>query len=205
LWEVPRSRIEVLFRAGQADVLLAATRSAERDRAGQFLALMQTRPGLLTLDTPAASIRSLADLVARPDIGVVAVRGFDYGPGYDAMLRQLEARQRLRYAKDPREALRLLAAGIGKATIMPPTALYGAALGDARTAPLAGRVRSVALEDMPWSPSGVYLSAALPQPDRSALAAALAQPARRAALLDAYRRRYPAELMAVSTRALPSP
>jgi polar amino acid transport system substrate-binding protein len=205
LWEVPRSRIEVLFRAGQADVLLAATHSDARDAAGQFVPLMQTRPGLLSLDTPVPAVRTLADVVARPALGLVAVRGFDYGPGYDVLLRTLAAAQRLRYAKDPREALRLLAAGSGSATIMPPTALYGAALGDPRTAQLAARIRSAALDDLPWTPSGVYVSAALPGPDRAALAAALSDPARRASLLAAYRRRYPAELMAMSTRPLPPP
>src|SRR5690242_6630543 len=47
---VPRARLEFMFEHGEADLMLAATRSDARDQYGQFIPLVRTRAVMVSLD-----------------------------------------------------------------------------------------------------------------------------------------------------------
>ncbi|MGZ3184211.1 MAG: substrate-binding periplasmic protein [Telluria sp.] len=200
---VPRARVEVMFEQGSADMLLAATHSERRDEFGQFVPLLQTRAVLLSLDGPRPAIHSIAELLAQRSLRLAVVRGFDYGPAYRGLVEQLTQQKRIYLQKDPLEIARMLKAGMVDATIMPASALYGAAIGDARVSDIAARLRFEPLDELPWTQAGVYLSLrALTPADRQTLDAALTAAAKGQALLQAYRRYYPAYLVAAGTRPL---
>lgn len=199
---VPRARLEFMFAQGDADVLLASTQSESRDQSGTFIPLVRTRAVMVSLNGPRPAIRSLAELIATPGVRVAVVRGFDYGPAYQSAIEQLEKQNRLFFEKDPLEIARLLKAKMADVTIMPASALYGAAVADNRVSDIATNLRIEPLEELPWSFGGMYLSRRIPEADRKALEQAIHQANRNQALLNAYRRYYPAELVAAGTRAL---
>lgn len=199
---VPRARLEFMFEKGEADVMLAATRSEKRDQSGHFIPLVQSRAVMVSLGGSRPAIHSLAELIAMPGLRVAVVRGYDYGPAYQRAVEQLERQNRLFQEKDPLEIARLLKGKMVDATIMPASTLYGAAVVDSRVADIATRLRIEPLEEMPWHLGGLYLSHKLPEADRAALEKAIQAANRNHALLNAYRRYYPAELVAATTRAL---
>jgi polar amino acid transport system substrate-binding protein len=201
--EVPRARLEMLFELGEADMLLAATQSEHRDQFGQFVPLIKTRAALVSIDSQHAPLASLAEVLAHKQISVALVRGFDYGPAYRALSEQLKAEDRLVLAKDPLDVARMLKAGIATATIMPPSALYGAASNDPRTADIAGRLRVEPMDELPWGLAGVYLSRkSLSPQDRAVLEEGLQAAARSGALYKAYKHYYPAAIFEASSHPL---
>jgi polar amino acid transport system substrate-binding protein len=200
---VPRARLELMFEQGQADMLVAATQSARRDQFGLFIPLVNSRATLVTVGPKRAPIATMDQLLARRELRVALVRGFDYGPDYLDLVKKLAAQGRLILEPDPTAVARLMQAGIVDATIMPPTAIIGAAQGDPRLDGLAARLHSEALDELPWRKSGVYLSnAALSIEDRAALEQWLSQAGKSGALWKAYQRYYPPALLAESTRPL---
>lgn len=199
---VPRARLEFMFEQGEADVMLAATRSDKRDQSGHFIPLVQSRAVMVSLDGSRPAIHSLADLIATPGLRVAVVRGFDYGPAYQRAVDQLSRQHRLFLEKDPLEIARMLKAKMVDATIMPASALYGAAVADSRVSDIATRLRIEPLEELPWHLGGLYLSRRLPEADQAILEKAILAANRNHALLNAYRQYYPAELVAAGTRAL---
>lgn len=200
---VPRARLEAMFEQGTADILVAATHAEHRDQFGQFIPLVQTRAMLVSLESARSPIHSIEELLAFPALKVALVRGFDYGPAYLGMIEKLRLQGRVSFEKDPLEVARLLKAHIVDVTIMPASALYGAAVGDPRVSDIANRLRAEPLDDLPWAPAGVYLSLrSLNDADRKTLEAALREASRGQRLFQAYRRYYPAHLVALGTRAL---
>ncbi|TFW22763.1 transporter substrate-binding domain-containing protein [Massilia arenosa] len=201
--EVPRARLEMMFEQGHADMLLAATHAERRDKYGQFVPLIQTRAVLMSLDHQRAPIKTMAELAARPELKLVLVRGFDYGPAYNALSRRLQAAHRLVLAKDPLEVARMLQSRIADVTIMPASGLYGAAKADPRTASIAEQFRVEPLEELPWGLAGVYLSTqSLTADDRAVLESGLNAAAKAGALYHAYKGFYPANIFAFSSRPL---
>lgn len=201
--EVPRARLEMMFEQGHADMLLAATHAERRDKFGQFVALIQTRATLVSLDPKHPPIHTMAELLARPDLKLALVRGFDYGPAYNKLSERLQAEGRLILARDPLEIARMLKAGIANFTILPASGIWGAAKADPRTADIADAFRVEPLEELPWIPAGVYLSLqSLSESDRAVLEAGLNAAAKSGALYHAYKNLYPATLFVLGSRPL---
>lgn len=203
---VPRARIEAMFENGSADMLIAAIRSEQRDRSGLFVPLLETRPTLVSLAGARPAIASMEQLLARRELRVALVRGFDYGDAYRGLSAKLAAQGRLYLEPDPLSVARLLHGGMADVTIMPPTAVLGAIRGDPRVEGMAARLRSEPLKELPWLSSGIYLSArSLGAGDRRALEKALIAARKSGALMQAYRRHYPSAMLAESTRAYQGP
>ena len=199
---VPRARLEFMYEHGEADLLLAATRTDSRDQFGRFIPLVRTRAVMVSLESERPAIHSLAELVATPGLRLALVRGFDYGPAYRAAIEQLQRQGRVFLEKDPQEIARILKAKMADATIMPASALYGAAVEDKRVSDIADKLRIEPLDELPWSYGGLYLSNKIAPADREILDKAIQEANRNQAMLNAYRRYYPPELVAATTRAL---
>lgn len=167
---VPRVRQETMFASGQADVLVAATEIPRRGRHGIFIPMFETRPAMISVDSARPRLRSIDQLLARRELRVALVRGFDYGDAYRAMLATLQAQGRVYLQPDPQTVARMLADSMADVTIMPASVFIAGAGDDARTAGLVRRLRVEPLTELPWIRSGIYLSrTSLRADDRSML------------------------------------
>jgi polar amino acid transport system substrate-binding protein len=199
--EVPRARLEAMFEAGQADLLIPASGTPLRDRHGWFIPLLGSRPTLISVAGARAPVTSMHALLARRELRVALVRGYDYGDAYQALAAELNRQGRLFLEVDALSVARLLQSGAADATIMSPTILSGAIEGDARVHGLNQRLRLEPLPELPWGLTGAYISRKSVQPeDLAALRALLEQAARSGALMDGFRRHHGADILAASIR-----
>lgn len=189
---VPRARVEAMFAAGSADVLVPATRTTQRDLHGDFIPMMKARAMLISLASDRAPIESLADLAERRELRVAVVRGFDYGEPYLELLKTLRAQRRLVMEADTASVVRTLERSLADVTIMAPSILAGTLLQDSRTRPLLDRLRLEAMAELNWTDSGIYLSRHLPAKEREILTDALERNARAGTVWKAVQKHYPA-------------
>jgi polar amino acid transport system substrate-binding protein len=197
----PRARVEALFEAGQADVLVGATRSQRRDQLGYFSPMMESRATVLSFGKPTPPVASLSDLEKRRDLRVALVRGQEYGPAFDALTKRLLAQKRLVYGADPVAVARMLDAGIVDVTIMAPIAFAGLLGTDPRYAPLIERIRIDPVDELPWSATGAYISKeTVGAADRAVLEALFAELARNGWLLENMKHTYPPNVLRESVR-----
>lgn len=189
---VPRARVEAMFAAGSADVLVPATRTTQRDLHGDFIPMMKARAMLISLASDRAPIESLADLAERRELRVAVVRGFDYGEPYLELLKTLRAQRRLVVEADTASVVRTLERSLADVTIMAPSILAGTLLQDSRTRPLLDRLRLEAMAELNWMDSGIYLSRHLPAKEREILTDALERNARAGTVWKAVQKHYPA-------------
>lgn len=201
---VPRVRIETMFANGQADMLLAATEVERRGQHGTFVPVFETRPSLMTMSGVAgAPMRSIADLLARRELRVVLVRGYDYGAAYRRMIATLEAQGRVYFQPDPQTATRMLSSSMADVTIMPAGVFLAGTREDSRTGDLAQRIRVEQLPELPWIRSGVYLSrTALAAADRALLERAIANAVKSGLWWQTMKRYYPGDVLTGSTRPI---
>ncbi|MBC3933752.1 hypothetical protein H8K47_00135 [Undibacterium sp. CY7W] len=155
---VPRARQEALFEAGQSDLLIPAVRTQKRDQSGTFIPLIQNRPMLISLRHSGAALSRLTEIFLVKDAKVVLVRGFDYGPAYQAFARKLEAQGKLMFEADVFSVARTLKSGAARYTIMEPSVIAGAIEADMRLSELHDQLNFEAVPELPWSENGVYLS-----------------------------------------------
>jgi polar amino acid transport system substrate-binding protein len=197
---VPRARLEAMFQAGTADLLLPAPRTEQRDRHGVFVPLIQARAAVISMEGKLPRVLSLADLKKLP-LRVAVVRGFDYGKDYERFLADMQGTERLFVEVNPVAVARLLQAGIADVTIMTPTVLAGAILGDSRVSGMIERLHIDPVDELGWVESGVYVSkTSLSEADRRALLGALSAPSLSKVIWDSYKRHYPPAILAGSLR-----
>jgi polar amino acid transport system substrate-binding protein len=199
---VPRARLELMFETGKADLLMTSTRTARRDKYGVFVPLIVSRATLVSIDARRAPIHNMQEMLARRELRVALVRGFDYGPTYHTLAAKLSEQGRVAWAKEPVEVARMLMAGMADMTIMPPSALVGAASLDARIASIRDKVRVEPLDELPWARSGMYISRALPEQDRLLLEKALTDAGKSGALYKSLQRLYPPAVLSQATKPL---
>lgn len=201
---VARMRLEAMFQNGTADLLIASNQVPARDRYGYFLPVVETRATLISVRSERAPVRSMQELAARSELRVALVRGYDFGPAYQALSRDLAAQGRLYLQPTPRPVARMLAEGLADVTIMTGIAFVGGLYGDARSEIIADKLRSEPLDDLPWMRSGIYLSKkSLSAADRKLLEHALNEAVRDGTWWRALQRHYAADLLNDSTRQLP--
>ncbi len=189
---VPRARLEAMFESGHADVLIPASRTQRRDKWGFFVPLIYSRATVISLGGERAPVRSLQDLRERRQLRVALVRGFDFGEPYQALVKDLRAQGRLSFDVDAVGVARMLNGGLADVTIMAPSIFVGALHGDERVRFLIDRVRYEALDELPWSDSGAYISkTAVSEQDRAVLAEALDRAAKSGAVWKAFQSYYP--------------
>lgn len=201
--KVPRARLQSMFDAGQADILVPASATPGRDAVGEFVPLIQVRASLLTLEAEAAVPRSLAELLAQPDYKLAVVRGFSFGPAYESTIATLRQKGRLVEEADPAGVARALRQGLAQATVMTSSILVGTLVIEAELNPLLKRLRVEPLEELGWHFSGLYLSKrSLGEADRRTLRLALGQVARGGRVWQLFNEAHPPGSLGVSIRPL---
>lgn len=198
---VPRARLDVLFESGRADLLIPASRSPARDELGLFVPLVYSRATLISVASERPAAKTAQDLLSRRDIKVGLVRGFDFGPGYQALVRELAEQGRVVQEVDAASVGRLMQSGAVDMTIMAPSILVGALLGEPKVAGLVPRLRYEAIEELPWGDSGAYISKHLNEADTNTLREALERSSKSGAVWKAFLRYYPANALTGSIRA----
>jgi polar amino acid transport system substrate-binding protein len=199
---VPRARLELLFESGRADLLIPASRSAARDEVGTFVPLIYSRATLISVASDRLAIRNAQDLLDRRDIRVGVVRGFDFGPAYQALIKELTQQGRVVQDVDAASIARILQADTIDMTIMAPSILVGAMQADPKAAGLLEKLRSQPIEELPWGDSGAYISkSALNDADKTALRELLERAGKSGAVWKAFQRFYPANVLTGSIRA----
>lgn len=200
---VPRARLDVMYEAGRADLLIPASRSPRRDQHGLFVPLVYSRSMLISLASDRPPVRSAQELLERKDIRLALVRGFDFGPAYMRLVKALTQQGRVVLDTDVPSVARLLQAGSADMTIMAPSILLGALQGEPKTAGLVDRLRYEPIDELPWGDSGAYISvkSSLSAADRDALRELLERAASSGTVWKAFQRHYPANALAGSIKA----
>lgn len=189
---VPRARQEVMFETGKADLLIPASRTPRRDEHGLFVPLIYNRATLISMASDRPPLRSLQELLERRELRVALVRGYDYGDAYQEAVRQLGRQGRLTLDVDANSIARKLAADMADVTIMAPSILVGAMVGDARVEQLTDRLRYEPVPELPWGDSGAYISkTAVSAEDRAVLRELLEGATKSGAIWKAFLRYYP--------------
>ncbi|MES2298430.1 MAG: transporter substrate-binding domain-containing protein [Pseudomonadota bacterium] len=198
---VPRARQEALFATAKADLLVPATRTPRRDALGYFVPVISTRATLISIDAKRAAIHTMGELREQKSLRIALVRGFDYGPAYQALVQELTAQGRLYLEPDAIAVARLINGGMADATIMAPMIFAGAVQDDGRVEAMLAKMRIEAVEELPWTESGLYISrSSVSKKDRAALEAMLAAAVKSGAAWDAYKRFYSPDVLNLSVR-----
>ncbi|MFG6415354.1 substrate-binding periplasmic protein [Roseateles sp. DC23W] len=204
LRKVPRARLQTMFDAGQADILIPASATPARDATAEFVPLIQVRVSLLTLDGDAPVPRSLAEMLAQPDYKLAVVRGFSFGAAYDEAIAALRQRNRLIEEPDPSGVTRALRQGLAHGTVMAASILVGTLVNEPELTPLLKRLRVEPLDEMAWSASGLYLSRrSLDEAERRTLRTAFVHVARSGRVWQLFNDHHPPGSLGVSIRPLP--
>jgi polar amino acid transport system substrate-binding protein len=198
---VPRARQEAMFEAGKSHLLLPAVRTPRRDQHGYFVPVIGTRATLMSVDGARAPVRSIRELLARKELRVVLVRGFDYGTVYLDLIEQLSAQGRLLLEKDGAAVARVLDAGFADVTLMAPTIFASAIADDKRFAWMMPKLRIEPLDELPWGESGIYISKQMVgADDRATLQNLLASAVKSGAVYETLKRHYPPAVLAGGVR-----
>ena len=198
---VPRARLELLFEAGKADILIPASKTPRRDELGVFVPLTESRAALISLHSGRAPIKTLKDLIDAHDIRVALVRGYDYGPPYTELIAELTRQGRLQLESDPLSVARLMKNGAAQATVMAPTILAGTLAEDERVRDLKGRLRYESMDELPWLGNGLYLSkTALSDADRQALLEFFERIAKSGAVWKGFQQVYTPDVLSVGIK-----
>lgn len=198
---VPKSRQEALFEGGQADLLLTAVRTPKRDQFGSFVPLVQLRATLISIEAGQGAISSSQELIARTQVKLLAVRGFDYGVAYQRVLEDMQQQGRLVFETDAISVARVMKSNPQYVTIMAPTIFAGMLQTDSRLTELIGKVRYEKLEELPWTESGIYISnKSLGGVDRQTLRQHMEKLANSDAIWKAYQQYYTADVVRIGLR-----
>jgi polar amino acid transport system substrate-binding protein len=199
---VPRARAGYMFLdSGEADLLLPASRSAERDAVADYVPMMKLRMALVSTRRHPVAADSVRQLVEGGAWRGVAVRGHVFGDQYNALMRGLEQRGRITYVSAPVLVARMLKAGRADFTVVAPPIFLASLSEDRELDGFAGEVRFTGLDGLPPTDSGVYVSRSrLAARDRAVLHQLLRQAAH-GVLWKWYRHYYPPEMAAY---AIPS-
>ncbi|GJI91706.1 hypothetical protein RugamoR1_48690 [Rugamonas sp. R1(2021)] len=198
---IPRARISYMFlQSGEADLLLPASRSDERDSQADFVPMMKLKMALISNKNGPVRAASVAELLAHPDWRGVVVRSYVFGNEYNALMEQLEAQRRVSYAAAPLMVARMMKAGRADFTVVAPTIFLTSLNEDPEMAGFAGQVRFSALDGLPPTDSGIYVSRrSLSKADQAQLHQLLRQAAQ-GTLWKWFQHYYPAHIAAFAIR-----
>ncbi|MRX10242.1 transporter substrate-binding domain-containing protein [Pseudoduganella sp. FT25W] len=197
---VPRARQVAMFKSGTADLLAPASRTADRDQIGTFIPMINHRAMLISVKSSRAPIANAQELLARRELRVAVVRGFDYGEQYSALIEELQKQGRLFVEVDVIGVARLLNMGSADLTIMGPSLMAGAIRRDHRVQGLQEKLRTEAIPELPWRQSGAYLSNALKPEDFAILRDALEKAGKSNHVMEGYLHYFRPEVLTDSVR-----
>jgi polar amino acid transport system substrate-binding protein len=155
---VPRARAHLmLFDLHQSDILLPASQTLERDQKAQFVHFLNLTPNLVTLKSMPDSVGNIRSLVKNTKWRAAMVRSYSWGNEYDALVRELDTEKRIDYVNDLETIGRILRLGRADFSILPASLLFSA-LQDGKSNVAYGEFRFTALEGLPRSMVGAYMS-----------------------------------------------
>lgn len=157
---MPRARAHAMFKAGQVDIIAAATKSAERDASGDFVQTHGVRAMLVSLRGRDLSPMTIAALLSG-DLRVDTLRGYYFGAAYAALTESPAFRHRVDVSPDPATVVRKLVAGRTDVALLAPAVLIDAAEQEG----ILQSLRVTELVGMDAVPSGVYLGKSLTPAD----------------------------------------
>lgn len=156
---VPRARLNRMFELGQADLMIPAARTPERDAVGLFVPLLRTRPAFLSLrQRELPPLTSLGVLLARRELRVAVVRGHEYDARYRQAVEVFHRQGRLVQEPDAASVARALQQGLADLTILLPTTFYGTLMVDEARRSDVELFRVHQVEEFDWIALGAYLS-----------------------------------------------
>lgn len=200
---VPRARLEAMFESGAADLLFPSNKTTRRDELGVFVPLIKNRASLISIATNQFNIKSLQDLIAHKQSHLILVRGYDFGPAYQDLVAELTKQGRVFLDADVVSVARMLKTSDKYLTIMAPNTFLGAIHGDPRIQDLVGKLSFTAIDGLPWSETGVYISkTSLNENDRLTLQTGLNRYAKSGAILKKFQQYFPADALKESLRPL---
>ena len=203
---VPKSRQENMFENAQADLLITAAKTSRRDQFGIFVPLVQLRASLISIEHGQPSIQSLKDLLQHSQLKLAVVRGFDYGPTYQAIIDDMQKSGRLQVENDTVSIARTMRNNPNYVTIMAPTIFAGAIQTERKLNDLNGRIRYEKLEELPWTESGIYISTlSLNEADRNLLKVTMEKLTSGESIWKAYQQYYSSEVIKLGLRPRESP
>lgn len=124
-WEVvPRARGLHYFQTGIVD-LMYAVQTDERDRAGDFITLVEFYPSLIVLKSQLES-NTLSEILDQDNLFFNFVRGYDYGPQYHELIEKLKQKKQMEEVADVETIVRKMRVGRVHATVMAGTLLLQA-------------------------------------------------------------------------------
>ncbi|MES2262406.1 MAG: transporter substrate-binding domain-containing protein [Pseudomonadota bacterium] len=193
---MPRARMSYQFlESGEADLMIPASRSAERDLRADFVPLMTLKVTLISLKEKNIAAASVKDVLAQRQLRGVVVRSYVFGDEYNALVRQLEIEHRIDYANDLATVGRMLKAGRADFTVMAPLIFLSTLSADPAMDALREGLRFHELAGLPATESGAYVSKrSLSEPDRAALHALLVA-AGKGPLSRYFQQYYPPEML----------
>lgn len=198
---VPRARLEIMFKAGTADLLLPSTRTPQRDELGQLIPLIKSRATIISLSSDRPAITSAQDILLRKDLRLVLVRGFDFGPAYRALVEEMTQQGRVILEADVVSVARMLKMSNNYISIMAPSIIVGAIKDDARVQNLHDKFKFEPIDELPWDDAGIYISnTSLDKADREYLQNALSRAAKSGVAWQSFKRYYSADLVKISIR-----
>jgi len=181
--DVSAARADALVGAGEIDILPGA-RTPERDADGRFVPLLSDRLVLISRSDEHLRIGSAEALVAS-GVSIDIVRGYDFGPAYQALLVAMARNGRVIEDVSLETIARRMAAGRSDAALMTAPPFVDAAL----AAGLADQLQVTLLDGLPPVEGGVYLVERVLAPaDAKLLDRAIREGVRRGEFLDFYRR-----------------
>ncbi|MDY7539595.1 transporter substrate-binding domain-containing protein [Undibacterium sp. 5I1] len=199
--DVPRSRLEVLFNTGKADLLIPASRTPARDKYGIFIPLVFNRATIISIDINRPVIKTAQELLDRKELKVVLVRGYDYGDAYQALVKELNKQGRVVLEADPVSVARMLKANTTHITIMAPSIFVGAIKDNDRAKDILDKLRYEPIEELPWGDSGVYISkSSLSEEDKASLKDLLQRAEKSGAVWKSFQNHYDADILKESIR-----
>ena len=163
-----RARAELMFRNGDADLLVGATQQTAREPWGTYEPMVRVEWVLVSsMGRPLP--RTAEELASMTGIRFNAVRGYNYGLGYGEMLRRLDTQRKLEMVSSPETVAKKMLAGRADFTFMPSNTFSGALDRLDVEQYRREQFQYTRLEGIPASTSGVYLSRQLTEADGAIL------------------------------------
>lgn len=193
---VPRARLSFMFlNSGEADLLLPASRSAERDKQAIFVSMMTLKMALISLKQREIKTSSVKELLAGRRLQGIVVRSYVFGDEYNALIQGLDAQNRVFYANSLETVARMLQAGRGDFTLIAPSIFLSALSENPELETMRGKLDFNVLDGLPPAESGVYISKrSLSAVDQAELYALL-EAARKGVFLKSFKKYYPADML----------
>lgn len=193
---VPRARLSFMFlSSGEADLMLPASRSAERDKQAIFVPMMTLKMALISLKQRRIKTSSVKALLAGPRLQGIVVRSYVFGDEYNALIQGLDAQNRVFYVSSLLTVARMLQAGRGDFTVVAPSIFLSTLGEDPGLETMRGKLDFTVLDGLPPTESGAYISKrSLSAADQAELHALL-ESARKGVLWKSFQKYYPADML----------